>query len=182
MSDSLRPNGLYSPWNSPGQNTGMVASPFSRGSSKPRGRTQVSCIVGGFFISWATREWWPSKQLFCWGEEPVTNGAPWLEYLHLGSWVTQGTKTSHLWTGSQQLQRSRVRLYWGGGRGCHESLWPLGPLVGGRSDWSHGLPGTCPQLSSCHYLAQTTGPCSEIPSHWAASLTQLFPCPVLQGL
>ena len=22
MSDSLRPNGLYSPWNSPGQNTG----------------------------------------------------------------------------------------------------------------------------------------------------------------
>ena len=28
-----------------------VAFPFSRGSSQPRGRTQVSCIAGGFFIS-----------------------------------------------------------------------------------------------------------------------------------
>ena len=29
---------------------------FSRGSSQPRDRTQVSCIAGGFFTSWATRE------------------------------------------------------------------------------------------------------------------------------
>jgi hypothetical protein len=33
-----------------------VAFPFSRGSSQPRDRTQVSCTAGGFFISWATRE------------------------------------------------------------------------------------------------------------------------------
>ena len=33
-----------------------VALPFSRGSSQPRDRTQVSCIVGGFFTSWAKRE------------------------------------------------------------------------------------------------------------------------------
>ena len=33
-----------------------VAFPFSRGSSHPRDRTQVSCIVGRFFTSWATRE------------------------------------------------------------------------------------------------------------------------------
>ena len=32
-----------------------VAFPFSRGSSQPRDRTQVSCIAGGFFTSWATR-------------------------------------------------------------------------------------------------------------------------------
>ena len=31
-----------------------VAFPFSRGSSQPRGQTQVSHIAGGFFISWAT--------------------------------------------------------------------------------------------------------------------------------
>jgi len=31
-----------------------VAFPFSRGSSQPRDRTQVSCIAGGFFTSWAT--------------------------------------------------------------------------------------------------------------------------------
>ena len=33
-----------------------VAFPFSRGSSQPRDRTQVSCIAGKFFTSWATRE------------------------------------------------------------------------------------------------------------------------------
>ena len=33
-----------------------VAFPFSRGSSQPRDRTQVSHIAGGFFTSWVTRE------------------------------------------------------------------------------------------------------------------------------
>ena len=33
-----------------------VAVPFSKGSSEPRDWTQVSCIAGGFFTSWATRE------------------------------------------------------------------------------------------------------------------------------
>ena len=33
-----------------------VAISFSRGSSRPRDRTQVSCIVGRHFTIWATRE------------------------------------------------------------------------------------------------------------------------------
>ena len=33
-----------------------VAILFARGSSRPRGRTQVSRIAGGFFTVWATRE------------------------------------------------------------------------------------------------------------------------------
>ena len=33
-----------------------VACTFSRGSSQPRNQTQVSCIVGRFFNSWATTE------------------------------------------------------------------------------------------------------------------------------
>ena len=33
-----------------------VAFPVSRGSSRPRNRTRVSCIAGIFFTSWATRE------------------------------------------------------------------------------------------------------------------------------
>ena len=96
VSNSLWPYGLYSPWNSPGQNTGVgsrsllqeifptqgsnpglshckrilyqlnhkgsprilewVAYPFSRGSSRPRNLTGVSCIAGGFFTDWAIRE------------------------------------------------------------------------------------------------------------------------------
>ena len=35
---------------------GWVAIPFSRGSSRPRNRTSVSCTAGGFFTSWAIRE------------------------------------------------------------------------------------------------------------------------------
>ena len=33
-----------------------IAFPFSRGSSQPKDWTQVSCIAGGFFTSWATWE------------------------------------------------------------------------------------------------------------------------------
>ena len=33
-----------------------VAFPFAGGSYQPRDRTQVSCIAGRFFTSWATRE------------------------------------------------------------------------------------------------------------------------------
>ena len=93
VSDSLPPHGLNSPWNSPGQNTGVdssfplqgifpteglkpglshcrrilyqlshqrspktlewVAYPFSSGSSRPRDRTRVSCIVDRCFTVWA---------------------------------------------------------------------------------------------------------------------------------
>ena len=38
------------------KNTGVVAYPFSRGSSWPTNRTKVSYIAGRFFTSWATRE------------------------------------------------------------------------------------------------------------------------------
>ena len=64
LSNSLWPDGLYSPWNSPGQNTG--AYPFSRGSSRPRDQTQVSHIASRFFTSWATseaQEHWSGKPI-----------------------------------------------------------------------------------------------------------------------
>ena len=94
VSNTLRPQGLYSLWNSPGQNTGVgslsllqgifatqgsnpglphcrqilyqlshevsprilewVACPFSRGSSRPRNWTGVTCTAGGFFTNWAS--------------------------------------------------------------------------------------------------------------------------------
>ena len=55
VSDSLQPHGLIHgilqarilEW---------VAFPFSRGSSQPRDRTQVSRIAGGFFTFRATKE------------------------------------------------------------------------------------------------------------------------------
>ena len=39
-----------------------VAYPFSRGTSRPRNQTGISCIAGGFFTSWATRETYTPTQ------------------------------------------------------------------------------------------------------------------------
>ena len=52
MSDSLEPLGLYSPWNSPGQNTGVGSLSLLQGIFP----TQVSRTAGRFFTSWATLE------------------------------------------------------------------------------------------------------------------------------
>ena len=50
--DSLRSHGLYSPWNSPGQNTGVGSLSLLQGIFP----AQVSRIAGGFFTNWAIRE------------------------------------------------------------------------------------------------------------------------------
>ena len=47
---------LYSSWNSPGQNTGVGSLSLLQGIFSTQGQTQVSCIAGGFFTSWAIRE------------------------------------------------------------------------------------------------------------------------------
>ena len=52
VSDSLRPHGLYSAWNSPGQNTGVGSLSLLQGICP----TQVSLIASRFITSWATRE------------------------------------------------------------------------------------------------------------------------------
>ena len=73
VSDSLLPYGLYSPWNSQARILEWVASPFSRGSSQPRDRIQVSHIAGRFFTSWATREaqeYWSGEPFSSIGDFP----------------------------------------------------------------------------------------------------------------
>ena len=52
MSDSLRPHGPYSPWNSPGQNTRVGRLSLLQEIFP----TQVSHTAGRFFTSCATRE------------------------------------------------------------------------------------------------------------------------------
>ena len=56
MSYPLQPHGLYIHGILQARILEWVAFPFSRGSSQPRDRTQVSHIAGRFFTSWATRE------------------------------------------------------------------------------------------------------------------------------
>ena len=61
VSDSLQPHRLWSarilcPWDSQARMLEWVAFPFSRGSSQPRGQTQVPHIAGGFFTVSATKD------------------------------------------------------------------------------------------------------------------------------
>ena len=61
MSDSLWPQGLQParllcPCDSTGKDTGVGFHALFQGSSQPRDRGQVSCIAGGFFTIWVTRE------------------------------------------------------------------------------------------------------------------------------
>ena len=62
MSDSLQPHGLYSPWNSPGQYTGVGSLSLLQ-EIYP---TQVSRIAGRFFTGWATaeaQEYWSGQPI-----------------------------------------------------------------------------------------------------------------------
>ena len=68
VSSALRPHGILQ-----ARTLQRVAFPFSRGSSQPRDWTRVSCIAGGFFTSWATREA-PQADIKAWGPSPLAWG------------------------------------------------------------------------------------------------------------
>ena len=63
LSDSLWPHGLYRPWTSPGQNTGVGNRSLLQASSQPRDQTHVSHSAGGFFTNWAIREAFKGSKL-----------------------------------------------------------------------------------------------------------------------
>ena len=88
MSESLRPNGLYSP---PGSSVHgilqakileWVAMPSSRGSSQPRAQTQVSRIADGFWI------------LYCLSHQ----GSPWI-LEQVAYPLSKGSSWPRNWTG-----------------------------------------------------------------------------------
>ena len=54
VSNPLWLHGLYSSWDSPGQNTRMGSLSLFQGILPIRDQTQVSSIAGRFFTSWAT--------------------------------------------------------------------------------------------------------------------------------
>ena len=83
VSDSLWPHGLYSPWNSPGQNTGVNSLSLLQGSSQPGDRTQLSCTGGGFFTSWAT----------LWCDDRKEKWCLWLTSCSI--YISQGHKATH---------------------------------------------------------------------------------------
>ena len=61
VSDSLWPHGLYSPWNSPGQDTGVGSLSLLQGIFPTQGWNPGLPYCRRFFTSWATRE----AQVYC---------------------------------------------------------------------------------------------------------------------
>ena len=55
VSDSLLSHGLYSPWKSPGQNTGVGSGSLLQGIFLTQAWTHVSHTASRFFTNWATR-------------------------------------------------------------------------------------------------------------------------------
>ena len=56
VSDSLQPHGLYSPWNSPGQNTGVGSRSLLQGIFPTQGSNPGLLHCRELFNPWATRE------------------------------------------------------------------------------------------------------------------------------
>ena len=87
----------------------LVAFPFFRGSSQPRGRTRISCIAGGFFTSWATREAHFTLALF---KSPFSlSSVPWVLF-HQGNWCSQkGTSKDPLPTSQLPMHQYFLPIY-----------------------------------------------------------------------
>ena len=76
-----------------------ITFPFSRRSSQPRDRTQVSRIAGGFFTSWATREaqeYWSGQPVPSPGDLPDPGSEPGCPALQVGSAGLGGPDESFL--------------------------------------------------------------------------------------
>ena len=64
MCSSLQAHGLYSPWNSPGQNTGVGSHSLLQGIFPTQGSNPGLHIASRFFTSWATRNTHPYLDAF----------------------------------------------------------------------------------------------------------------------
>ena len=114
VSDSFWPRGLYSPWNSPGQNTGVGSFPFSRGSSQPMDWTQASRIAGEFFTNWAVREAifceFYSKDNLAWVTSTFESGVKDRARLWISSWYWS-VSSVHIQTVPSHIYRFHLYPY-----------------------------------------------------------------------
>ena len=114
VSNSLWPHGLYSPWNSLGQNTGVGSLSPLQGIFQPRDQTQVSCIAGRFFTSWATRE--AQEYLIIWGDKLITISGRRLlpkEFLkNIPCFTPYGRNSWRVWMVLLPFQRMFTTSFW----------------------------------------------------------------------
>ena len=149
-----------------------VAYPFSRGCSQPRDQTQVSCIVGGFFTSWAMREgglgWASSVRLASGFRAAVIASAGWAlpESVLWGAGGTGRTEPRS----SPELACKPV--LWGVNsayRKGHLFLLILWKATCAASPWQHPNPWAAKDRSWRLFQAPTKAPLSPaaaLPAHY----------------
>ena len=132
-----------------------AAISFSRGSSQPRDRTHTSCIAGGFFTVWATREV-PSifryyKNSIVVREETETHWPP-TPGLYLPVQGLAYTLPLSIPSGMSCTQAAFCRV-WGGG--SQEPIWwPVWGEAGkGQGLWVKEQEEGCGWRSSCGVCA-----------------------------
>ena len=76
-SNSLRPHGLYSPWNSLGQNTGVGSLSLFQGIFPTQGLNPGLSHCRQIFTSWATRE-------VCYCRRSTLSHWGWIDFFRLG--------------------------------------------------------------------------------------------------
>ena len=113
VSDSLQPHGLYNPWNSPGQNTGVGSLSLLQGIFPTQGwNPSLPHCRWIFFTTWATRE----VQEY------------WSGSLSLLQWIFPTQESN------KGLLHCRQVLYQLGYRGCPGQRWGLNTVAEGESD------------------------------------------------
>ena len=148
VSNSLQPHGLYSPWNSLWQNTGMGNLSLPQGIF-PTQRSNLGLLHHRrifFFTSWATRE---ALGQICGNK--LRNGSHFSPLPEGGKWISiQGTCCTCAWRWSCLLRPTYVPGHWDIAWHTHFFLWPAAGWSGGgrlnRKYW--GL-----RRSSCLWLA-----------------------------
>ena len=113
LSDSLWPHGLYSPWNSPDQNTGVGSRSLLQGIFPNKGSNPglLHCRQILAATSWATREA-QRKPMLCYAKslqscltlcDPIDGSPP-------GSPPSLGFSRQDHWSGLPNLERSKWPL------------------------------------------------------------------------
>ena len=120
---SLRPHGLNSPWNSPGQDSGVGSLSLLQGIFPIQGSNQVSRIAGGFFTNWAT--WEAHYSLLIREERALPASSHSLSHAKDADWLSWG-----LWPAVARVQSHKCSDWLSQKQEPTHGPWGQGVMIG----------------------------------------------------
>ena len=115
MSDCLRPHVLYSPWNSPGQNTGVGSLPLCQGIFQTQG-SNPGLLLGRWILYQLSHQ--GSPRILEWVACPFSSGSSWPRNWTRVSYIAGGFFSK--WAIREALQRLKVI-----GKDCLSDHWRI---------------------------------------------------------